>query len=548
MKNNKGNFLNDAKTFSDRLKKIWHNLKFYVKNLPVLKHLLLAYIFVTLSGTLLLMLPISRSETYSQKITFMDALFHAASAFSDTGLTSLPTYSTWSYFGQAVIAILILVGGIGVFAIKVYIYNAIFRKSTSYIMRGVLTAERGTNDVTKSGYIIRNSMIILFSVLFISSITLIFYFYFTPVDMDLTIPGIQQSGHLGISPYKDFASSLRYGIFHSISSLNNAGFDIIGPVSLAPYYSNFGLQLIFVILFVIGGVGYPCLHDLYMFVRSKIKKEIFRWSLFTKLSMITYVFISILGIGMVFLFEVFAKSSANDVTFWEYKGAEVIKDQGTYSIPLGSQFQKSLALIFNTLSTRNAGFATISMHDLSQPTLLVYSIMMFIGSAPASTAGGIRTTTFAILIMSMVGKINGRESVRAFKKRINPSTVSNAYSVFTISMFIVIGGALIGTTSFAEHSGLINSTSNAPMDHVFSIASPQENYSLIHMIFEVSSAFGTTGLSAGITSSLSMATKIALIFIMFTGQLGISTSIQFWGKRNSKNRSYKYVEEEIAIG
>lgn len=539
MKNNKGNFLQDARSFNDRLKRWWHNLKFYVKNMPVYKHLLIVYIVVTLSGTLLLMMPISRASGNNTRITFMDALFHSASAFSDTGLTTLPTYSTWSAFGQAVIALLILVGGIGVFAIKVYIYNAIFRKSASYIMRGVLTAERGTNDVTKSSHIIRNSMIILFSVLIISSIALVIYFYNVEVDMDIQTPGVQSTGDLGISPYKNLGLSFRYGIFHSISSLNNAGFDIIGPVSLAPYYSNFGLQIIFVCLFVIGGVGYPCLHDLFMFVRAKIKKEVFRWSLFTKLSMVTYVLISILGIGLVFLFEVTAKSTGDNATFWEYNGSE---------IPLGTKGQKALALIFNTLSTRNAGFATMSMHDLSQPTLLTYSIMMFIGSAPASTAGGIRTTTFAILFMSMIGKLNGRESVRAFKKRVNSSTVSNAYTVFTISMFIVIMGTLIGTTSFGEHSGLINTDGNHPNNHPFSIAGPSENFSIIHMIFEVSSAFGTTGLSAGITGSLSMSTKIALIFIMFTGQLGISTSIQFWGKRNSKGKSYKYVEEDIIIG
>ncbi len=203
--------------------------------------------------------------------------------------------------------------------------------------------------------------------------------------MDPSKPGLSNEGKLGISPYGSWSDAFRFGVFHTISALNNSGFDIVGPQSLAPYYFQFGLQLMFMLLFIIGGIGYPVIYDCYLYFKSKFTKQPFRWSLFSKLSMVTYVIVALVGIALVVVFEMTIK---NERSFW--KSSDAV---------FGNAGDRVMALIFNTMSTRNAGFSTISMYDLSRYSLFVYIILMFIGSAPSSTAGGIRTTTLAIIIM-----------------------------------------------------------------------------------------------------------------------------------------------------
>jgi Trk-type K+ transport system membrane component len=164
-----------------------------------------------------------------------------------------------------------------------------------------------------------------------------------------------------------------------------------------------------------------------------------------------------------------------------------------------------MAIFFNTFSTRNAGFATINLKQLSEPTIIIYSIMMFIGSAPSSTAGGIRTTTIALVILSIVSKVRGTPNVRAFNRKIPQKTTSAAQIVFAISVVIVL------VVSMITMSSIHNET--------------LQNFGFIDAFFEVSSAFGTTGLSTGLTSSLNEISKIAIILTMFIGQLGISSTI-----------------------
>lgn len=498
----------------NRVKNFISNWIYKFKTLSFAKNILFFYIFITIVGSLFLFMPLSRKTD----VDYIDCLFTSASAFSDTGLTTLTTATTWTEFGQAIIAILILVGGLGWFALKAYLFNILLGRPISFRQRETLAAERGSSKVGVTKNLIKVSVTILFVVLVIAILVLFLYFYFAQPDLDPYGTGQENSALLVENPYHSVTTSFKYGIFHAISALNNAGFDIVGSSSFAPYYHEYGLQIIFIILFVIGGMGFPVIYDVYGYFKSKITKEKFNWSLFTKVSSITYLLVAAIGLGTTFIIEMSAHTAADGTqSFWERKD-------------YGSKGDKVMALFFNSMSTRNAGFATINMGTLSSATLFQYCIMMFIGSAPSSTAGGIRTTTMAIVVLSIWSKIRGRNTVRAFRRRVPHETVIRSTVVFVSSMFLVAVASLITLSSLHEFGG----------------KSVDSNF--IHVIFEVTSAFGTTGLSTGLTPDLSMASKLTLFLLMFIGQLGVSSTLLVWDSRKNNSRKYTYIEEHIQTG
>ena len=489
---------------------------FKFRSLSFIKHILVFYLFITVIGSLILFAPFSHQS--GVHVGYIDALFTAASAFSDTGLATLTTATTWTYFGQAVIAVLILVGGIGWFALKIYFFNILFGRPISFRNMETLAAERGSSKIGNTRKIVKISVTILFAILIIATIVLSMYFYFVQPETDPFSTG--ETGMVNENPFHNVATSFRFGLFHAISGLNNAGFDIIGGKSLMPYYHRYGIQIIFIVLFVIGGIGYPVIYDTYLWFKSKFTKEKFKWTLFSKISTLAYLVIVVVGISSTFGIEATMNGSKS---FW-----------GNSSY--GSKGDKTMALIFNTLSTRNAGFATIPMGSLSSATLIVYSVMMFIGSAPSSTAGGIRTTTIAIVAMGLWSRVRGNKTVRAFGKKIPDQTVTRSYIVTAAATALIIIAALISTSSFTKHGGSV----------VEGFGKDQHTFT--HIMFEVASAFGTTGLSTGITPNISIATKFSLILLMFIGQLGVSSTILVWDSKKNKNRKYKLVEEDVTTG
>ncbi len=509
----------------------YEKMIFKFKNLSFIKHIILFYLFITFIGSGILMLPFA----HHTNVNYIDALFTSASAFSDTGLVTMQTSTTWTMFGQAVIAILILVGGIGWFSLKIFFFNILFGRRISLTSRKVLSAERGNVRIGETRQLVKVSIIAILTMMTIAALTLSLYFYFAN-----TFFSNPNDSSMGLDPHGDWALSIRYGVFHSISAINNAGFDIIGGHSIAPYFSDYFVQIVFITLFVFGGIGYPVIYDVFQYFVAKRKGKKFKFSLFTKISCITYIVISILGIGTTFLIEMTTKTTAQNQAFW-YANELLFDGQMIGTGQKMNTGNKVMAIIFNTLSTRNAGFGTINFHQFSSATLIVHSIMMFIGSAPSSTAGGIRTTTIAIVAMAFWAKIRGKSSVRAFNRRIAPDTVWNAYVVTTISIFIVIVTSLVATSSFNTHGGQIPFGANYKNQ-----INPE--YDFTDLFFEVSSAFGTTGLSTGLTSMLNMPTKLMLIIVMFIGQLGVSSTIFAFGSKKQSSRHYKFIEENITIG
>lgn len=481
-------------------------IKRFFLRLSNFKIILMVYTFVTLFFSIFLFLPITHQA--GKNVSFIDALFTAASAFSDTGLTTVVTAHTWNTLGQAIIAILIVLGGVGIFALKVYIINVIFKQPISLLSRNILEKERSATDSGNIKKTIKISITILFISIIISTFALMFVFYYESgnfLDEDKML-----------NPQGDWATSFKYAVFHSISALNNAGFDILSSSSLQPYYSVYSIQIIFIILLVLGGIGYPVIYDVYQYIYSKIRRRTdFRFSLFTKISCITYAVIVVLGLSLTLMFEI-----GNKGGLW-YNNDPM----------LGNHSDKMMAIFFHVFSTRNAGFATLQMGSFSEITLVIFSIMMFIGSAPSSTAGGIRTTTIAIIFLAIWNKLRGVDDVRVFNRKIVKSTTWTSFMVLTISMFIVVLGIIIGYTSLGSMWGTAH-----------------EEIQLVDVIFEVSSAFGTTGLSSGLTPHLNIASKLYLILTMFIGQLGISSTILVWKSNKNVKKDFDYIQEDILIG
>ncbi|OEH84954.1 hypothetical protein BHU72_07110 [Desulfuribacillus stibiiarsenatis] len=307
------------------------------------------------------------------------------------------------------------------------------------------------------------------------------------------------SGLLYVRGYYDTVlQSMYYGAFHAISSYTNAGFDIFGD-SLLGYYHDYLFQLGTMVLIILGSIGFPVLIETWSYLQAKKLKQRYRFSLFTKITVTTFFLLIMIGAAVMFTFE--------------YNG--FFKDAPLH--------EKLMASLFSSVTARNAGLATLDFANFYIPTLLILSALMFIGASPSSVGGGIRTTTFAIVFLAIRNYALGRTDVQVFGRRINERDVIKSFVVFTTGVAIVIG-AIIVIDALEMH-----------------------RHSLAEVIFEVSSAFGTTGLSTGITAELTSASKIIIMWLMFIGRIGI-LSFLLGMRFNNEPIPYRYPEEKMIIG
>ncbi|SJZ40579.1 TrkH family potassium uptake protein [Mycoplasmopsis verecunda] len=564
MKRLKYNFkskLADSK-FIRSIVKFWR----WKSNVSKLKYLLFVYLLVVLISSLLLFSPWAQNPK-EEHLGYIGSLFTAASAFSDTGLVVTTTFRQWNDFGQAIIAILILSGGIGIFALKFFIINFIFgKKSSSLGEMKLVQGERGGTDTDKIAQIIISSVKFLFICIFVFSIALTIYFYFASPMNTTGINELLKNSNDGNnfqSPQYNFSLSLKFGIFHTISAINNAGFDIISGFSLMPYYQNYFLQICFIILLVIGGLGYPTIYDFACYFKHKMRneKKPYNFSLFTKVSLVTYVLVFLVGFVIAISFET---STHNDpFSIWNrfyvpdeynkqyiewFKNGKDFSNLSTELKPYiyegnemyGNWFDKTFATLFTSFSTRSAGFATVDVKNFTPGSTFVFIFMMIIGSAPASTGGGIRTTTFALIIMGIWRVIFGIPRVRMFKRAINQDTVNMSSQILAIALILIIIASLVLFTSFDVSGGVITTLPTNEDNYV--------TFSAQNIVFEVASAFGTTGLSSGVTSKLNYASQLMLILVMFIGQFGISSTLLVWARKKNGKRTYEYIDADIAIG
>ncbi len=419
-------------------------------------------------GALLLMTPMASST--GQSLSFVDALFTATSAVCVTGLVVVDTGTYFSLFGQIVIIILIQAGGLGIMTMATLMALIMRRKIQ---LRERLIMQEALNHMTVSG-VVRLTQYIIFTTFLLEFI-------------GGTILAIRWYSDLG-------STGIYYGYWHAISSFCNAGFDLFGNFSsLTGYADDVTVNLTVASLIILGGLGFTVIFDIWN------NRQWSKFSLHTKLVLMTTTVLLIIGTIVILLLEM-----SNPETL----GALSWKN-------------KILASYFQSVSPRTAGMNTIDISKMQDATLFFTIILMFIGASPASTGGGVKTTTLGVMIAAIWALITGKNDVEIFRRRINQSIIYKAFTVFFIAATLVIVVTMMISIS--------------------------EKISFLRLLFEVVSAFGTVGLSTGITSSLTVHGKLWLIITMFAGRIGPVTFALALALR-SKKGGIHYPEGKINIG
>jgi trk system potassium uptake protein len=435
------------------------------KNITPPRLLVLVFLFFIMAGTFLLKLPFATSVN----ITWLDALFTSTSAMTVTGLIVVDTGTAYTLFGEIVIMCLIQIGGLGIMSFAVLIFIMLGKKIG---FKERLLIQQALNQPTIGGVIRLVKNLFLFSFI-VEAFALIL----------LALKWIPEYG---------WGKGFYYSLFHSISAFNNAGFSIWSD-GLMNYVGSPLVNIVITALFIIGGVGFTVLTDLWY------TKKIRRLSLHTKLMLIGTFTINFVSMILIFVLEV-----NNPETLGE--------------LPLADQL---LGSYFQAVTPRTAGFNTLDIGSMEHSTLLLIIFLMFIGAGSASTGGGIKLTTFIIILLSVVAFLRDKSEIRVLRRTIEQPFIYRALAISIISLLVVFSALFI--LSLSEH--------NAPF---------------FQILFEVVSAFGTVGLSMGLTGSLTSIGKCMIIFVMFAGKLGPLTLA--FSLARPKNEKIRYPKEDILTG
>lgn len=429
---------------------------------------LLVFASIITMVTALLSLPVA--TTSGQRAPFADALFTATSAVCVTGLVTVDTATYWSAFGQSVILVGIAIGGLGVMTIASILALAVSRHIG--LTQRMLTATETKTKLGQVGSLVRT--VIATSVV---------------VEGVLALVLIPRFLTLG----EPFGAAVWHGVFMALSIFNNAGFVVLEE-GLVPYIGDWWMGLPIVIGTFLGAVGFPVLLNIRHAWRTPR-----RWTLHTKLTLTTY---TALTVGTFLLIPAFEWT--NPRTFGP--------------LPLD---EKILAALVNSVNARSSGLSTVPISDMREATWFLQDALMFVGGGVASTAGGIKVTTLAVLVLAIIAEARGDRDVEVFRRRIPPDTVRLAVAV------AFIGSSLVGLSTLAllEITGL----------------------RLDVILFEVISAFATVGLSTGITPHLPDAAKYVLVALMFAGRTGTMTVAAALALRSSR-RVIRMPEERPSIG
>jgi trk system potassium uptake protein TrkH len=427
---------------------------------------LLVFSFIALAvlGTILLKLPIATTAP----ISWIDACFTTVSAFTVTGLGVVDTGKTFTLFGQLVILTLIQVGGLGIMSFAVLIFIMLGKKIS---WKNRILLQQSLNQ-TNVGGIIR-----LAKSLFIYSI------------------GVELLAMLLLSlewvPKYGWQKGLYFSFFHSISAFNNAGFSVWSD-SLMGHVGSPLVNLVITSLIILGGIGFTVVVDIWR------KRNFTRLSLHSKL-MLVFTFV----INVFATLAIFGLEHNNANTMGKLHEGE-----------------KMLAAYFQAVTTRTAGFNTLDISQLTEPTLLLMVLLMFIGAGSASTGGGIKLTTFLVIVLGVIKFLKDQESIVVFKKSIKDKVIVKAIAIALLSIMFSFLAILI-----------LSITEKAPV---------------MQIVFEVFSAFGTVGLTMGLTYELTFIGKAIIIFMMFFGKMGPLT-LAFTLARRSTTK-IKYPSEDILTG
>ncbi|WP_369900514.1 TrkH family potassium uptake protein [Bacillus manliponensis] len=448
----------------NRIRKFLHKLR------PV-QLIVLFYVIAVFVSVTLLSMPffIKPGVDWS----FIDALFISVSAVSVTGLSVVSIPDTFNTAGIVVLALILQLGGLGIMALGTFVWMVTGRK-IGLQQRRLIMADQNQGNLSGLVHLMRSILTLIISIELVGALLL---------------------GTRFLLYFPDWKDAYFHGFFAAISATTNGGFDLTGQ-SLIPYKQDYVVQIIHMLLIILGAIGFPVLIEVKQYFSRK-KEQLFRFSLFTKLTTTTFFLLVTVGTIVIFLLErnlFLVDKNWHETLFYT---------------------------LFQSVTTRSGGLSTMDVREFSEPTLLFMSFLMFIGASPSSVGGGIRTTTFAVNILVLYTFAKGGRSVRVFKRQLHEEDILKSFVVLTMGILLCAGSLFILCMT--------------------------EDASLMSLVFEVCSAFGTTGLSTGITSDLTTVGKLVLIVLMFIGRVGILTFILAIGGREQPPR-YKYPKERIIIG
>ena len=445
---------------------------------------ILSFLSIIFLGALLLMLP---NATHSG-ISFINALFTSTSAVCVTGLVIADTGSYFTLFGQSIILVLIQLGGLGILTFTSY-FSYFFKGGSTYENQISLSDMNSSQKLGEVFSTLKYVLLITFYIELSSAILI-----YTSLDDSL---------------FKSQGEQIYFSVFHAISGFCNAGFSTLNDSLFETGFRfNYYLQLVIIMTFVLGGLGFPIVVNLLNYLKYKISLLInfakagqnYRpWvlNLNSRITLITTM--ALTGVAFVIFYIL------------EYKNT-LVEHSG---------FGKIVTALFGAATPRTAGFNTVDMNSLAFPTVMMIFLLMWIGASPASTGGGIKTSTFAIATLNILSLAKGKSRIEVFRREIADISVRRAFAIIALSL-IVIGLGVMLISIFDNEKGLMN------------------------IAFECFSAYSTVGLSLGITADLSNISKFVLIVVMFVGRVSmLSIVIAIFKKVKYKN--YNYPTEEITI-
>lgn len=434
--------------------------------------IVLFYVGATLISVCLLSLPFALKEGVHW--SFVDVLFTAVSAISVTGLSVISTVDTFTTAGIFILMFILQFGGIGIMTLGTFFWLMIGKK-IGLRERQLISTDQNQTHMSGLVRLMKQILTLIITIEIIGALILGTYF---------------------LKYFDTWQEAYLQGLFASVSATTNAGFDITGQ-SLIPFAQDYFVQTINIVLLTLGAIGFPVLIEVKEFLKKRQTSIPFRFSLYTKLTSVTFFSLMFGGALLIFLLELphfFADKAWHESLFYS---------------------------LFQSSTTRNGGLATMDVSEFTTPTLLIICLLMFIGASPSSVGGGIRTTTFAVIVLLIIAFARGQKSIKVFKREIDEEDVRKSVVVTFLAMFICFVAFIILTAT--------------------------EPFSFMQIAFEISSAFGTTGLSMGITSDLSTVGKIVIIALMFIGRIGILSFI-FLFHIKEKDTHYRYPKERIIVG
>lgn len=448
------------------------DLEMQIKNKKILspsKILLLSFVSIILLGTFFLSLPISYLENTEHSV--LTAFFTSTSAVCVTGLSVIDISKTYTYFGKTVILILIQLGGLGIMTFSSILMLLIGKKIT-YEEKKILKEDLNSESLSGIIKFIRRLIAIVISIELIGA-----FFLFLSFRKELPI-----------------LKAIYFSIFHSVSAFCNAGFSLFTD-SLESFTGSYLVNITISTLIVLGGIGFAVINSYLFFFKTKKKKL----NLTSKLAIRVSLVLILAGTIVFFAIEYNNINSIGDFNFSE----------------------KILVSLFQSITTRTAGFNTVDIGSLRPASIFMFIILMFIGASPGSTGGGLKTTTFGVLFFYTFGMVRGQKDINISNRRISWQILNRSIAILIISILYIITTIML----------------------ILSI----EKIYFLEVIFEVVSAFGTVGLSMGITSSLSVFSRLIIILTMLIGRVGPLTFALAIGEKYKKS-NIRYPKENILVG